>query len=58
MASRSTLAPPVPGARQKMTEEEFWALQGPFSSKVFKSNDAQEGPKAFAEKRTPEWTGT
>src|SRR5687767_11706508 len=24
MASRSTLAPPRPGVRQKMTEEEFW----------------------------------
>jgi len=24
---------------------------------VFTSNDAKEGPRAFAEKRRPEWTG-
>jgi enoyl-CoA hydratase len=43
---------------QGVTEQEFWELQRPFSRTVFSSNDAKEGPKAFAEKRPPEWTGT
>jgi enoyl-CoA hydratase len=45
-------------ATQGATEAEFWAIQGPLQAAVFRSNDAKEGPRAFAEKRAPEWTGT
>lgn len=44
-------------ATQGATEEEFWKIQEPLSASVFGSNDAKEGPKAFAEKRSPNWTG-
>lgn len=40
------------------TEESFWPLQLPLQRTVFTSNDAKEGPAAFAEKRDPNWSGT
>lgn len=35
-----------------------YAIEQELSGVVFSSNDAKEGPKAFAEKRPPRWTGS
>lgn len=40
------------------TEEEFWQHQIPQMREIFASKDAQEGPRAFAEKRKPHWSGS
>ena len=37
--------------------EEAYKLEQEISSKVFQTEDAKEGPKAFAEKRPPVWQG-
>jgi enoyl-CoA hydratase/carnithine racemase len=41
-----------------MSDPEFWEHQKRYARVVLKSNDAKEGPRAFAEKRAPRWTGT
>ena len=40
-----------------MTEAEAWALSRETVARNFASQDAKEGPRAFAEKRAPIWTG-
>jgi enoyl-CoA hydratase len=40
-----------------LSEEDAWGAQAQFIAKVFASEDAKEGARAFAEKREPKWTG-
>jgi enoyl-CoA hydratase len=37
--------------------KEAYKIEAAISSRVFQTEDAKEGPKAFAEKRTPVWKG-
>jgi enoyl-CoA hydratase len=32
-------------------------LEAELSSQIFQTEDAKEGPRAFAEKRPPQWKG-
>ena len=55
LAVRETLA--VARAAADVDEQEAWRLSRAASLRVAQSEDAKEGPRAFAEKRPPTWTG-
>jgi len=42
---------------QSRGDDDFWSYQSPLVKDVFGSSDAKEGPRAFAEKRRPQWNG-
>lgn len=44
-------------ASRGLTDDEYFELQKPLVSALFASDDAKEGPRAFAQKREPVWTG-
>ncbi len=66
LAERIALNAPLSVAASKQmvqstqghTEDELFEIQGPLQSLIFGSDDAKEGPVAFAEKRAPNWTGS
>ena len=47
----------VRAAASGVDEDQLWEMQIPLQREVFSSDDAKEGPRAFAEKRAPNWTG-
>jgi enoyl-CoA hydratase len=40
-----------------MSLKDAYRNESAISSAIFQTEDAKEGPKAFAEKRTPNWQG-
>jgi enoyl-CoA hydratase/carnithine racemase len=54
----------VAATKRVIVESRDWSTEVMFSEQrkikqvVFESNDAKEGARAFAEKRSPNWTGT
>lgn len=47
----------IMASANQWTDEEGWSEQMRFAGPALKSDDAREGPRAFAEKRKPVWKG-
>ena len=47
----------IAAAALDMTEEEAWKKSNEASGRIFRTEDAMEGPTAFAQKREPQWKG-
>jgi enoyl-CoA hydratase len=58
-APLATMAATAVGrAAENWSESESWGLQQEIAASVLNSRDAREGSLAFAEKRSPRWTGS
>ncbi|GAC1322397.1 MAG: crotonase/enoyl-CoA hydratase family protein [Mycobacteriales bacterium] len=55
LAVRESLA--IARAALSMDEDEAWTRSGEAAVRIRLTEDAKEGPRAFAEKRPPQWTG-
>jgi len=55
LAVRESLA--LARAAAELTEEDGWRRSAEAAARVHRSDDAREGPRAFAEKRRPQWRG-
>ena len=55
LAVRESLA--VARDALQLTEQEGWERSAQASNRIRETEDARDGPRAFAEKRTPQWTG-
>jgi len=55
LAVQATKESVVRGLKENMREA--YKIESELSGRVFSSDDAKEGPRAFAEKRPPRWTG-
>jgi enoyl-CoA hydratase/carnithine racemase len=55
LAVRESLA--IARSARELSEAEAWARSAEARTRVMQTADAQEGPRAFAEKREPTWIG-
>ena len=55
LAIRESLA--IARSASELSESEAWVRSAEASLRIMQTADAQEGPRAFAEKREPIWTG-